>query len=140
MLIDTTGKTKTSDTALKWLIGTAILTALLAVPHGVLEGWHYGAESEERSLAIMLATMAGDTRYLCENLVYVAAFIFVGAKFFETRTTFAVTFDRVDADRLAIKGPDGDNVVWIGQRYGTPMEAQSVAAVLENRLRDAVKT
>ncbi len=135
MLVDTKGKQKTSDVALKGLIASVVIAALLAIPHGIFEGWVYNLR-EERGTAMMLSTFASDTRYLFEQLTFVAAFIYVGAKFFETRTTFAVTFDRVDASKISVKGPDGDNVVWIGQRYGTELEAQTVAATLENRLKE----
>lgn len=135
MLIDTLGKGKMSDTALKWLIGSVIVTALLAIPHGIFQGWVYEV-GENRASAEMLATFTADTRYLFEQLMYISAMIFVGAKFFETRTTFAVTFDRLDSKKISLKGPDDDNIVWIGQRYGTPLEAQTVAATLENRLKE----
>ncbi len=135
MLSDTIGKTKTSDTALKWLIGSIILAALLAIPHGIFEGWVYGLR-EDRGTAMMLSTFVSDTRYLFEQLTLVAALVYVGAKFFETRTTFGITFDRIDASKVSVKGPDGDNIVWIGQRYGTELEAQTVAATLENRLKE----
>ena|SRR5215469_7281150 len=126
-----------SDTAFRALIGIAITTALLAIPHGIFEGYFYGLDGN-RQLWIMLATWASDTRYLFENLLYVATLIFVGAKFFETRTTFAVTFDRLDSGKISVKGPDDENVVWIGQRYGTRTEAEVVAASLENRLKENV--
>jgi hypothetical protein len=135
MLIDTTGRKKLSDTALKWLVGTVLVSLLLAIPHGIFEGWVYGMR-EDLGLSMMLATFASDTRFTTEQLMYISALIFVGAKFFETRTTFAVTFDRVDSKKISVRGPDGDNIVWIGQRYGSELEAQSVAATLENRLKE----
>jgi hypothetical protein len=81
-------------------------------------------------------TFAGDTRFLFEQVMSIAALVFVAAKFFETRTTFAVTFDRVDAKKVSVRGPDGDNIVWIGQRYASELEAQTVAMTLENRLKE----
>jgi hypothetical protein len=127
---------KWSESALRALIGIAITTALLAIPHGVFEGYFYDL-SRNRQLWIMLATWTADTRYLFENLLYVATLIFVGAKFFETRTTFAVTFDRLDSGNIRVNGPDEDNIVWLGQRYNTQLEAQTVAASLENRLKES---
>jgi hypothetical protein len=124
-----------SDLAFKMLIGTTVVTALLAIPHGIFEGWSYGGE-HERGVSMMLMTFAGDTRFLFEQLMYLSALIFVAAKFFETRTTFAVTFDRVDAKKVSVRGPDGDNMVWIGQRYASELEAQTVAMTLENRLKE----
>ena len=36
-----------------------------------------------------------------------------------------------------MKGPDENNVVWIGQRYGSRLEAEAVAAVIEERLKSS---
>jgi hypothetical protein len=127
---------KLSDIALRWLIGAVIVAGVLALPHGFFEGWHYATRDGDRDLSVMIATTVGDTRFLAEQLMYVSALIFVGAKFFETRTTFAVTFDRVDVDKVRLRGPDDENIVWIGHRYGTRMEAETVAASLENRLKE----
>ncbi|HWD26534.1 MAG TPA: hypothetical protein VG387_05175 [Rhizomicrobium sp.] len=136
-MLDKLDNGKMSALAFHWLIGSAVVTFLLAFPHGFLQGWHYGEGAPERDRMIMLSTIVSDLRYFTEQLIYVSALIFVGAKFFETRTTFAVTFDRLDAAKISVKGPDGDNVVWIGQRYTTPLEAQSVADMLENRLKES---
>lgn len=128
-------KRKLSDTAWTAMIVAIVATALLVIPHGIFEGKAYDLDGD-RPLWMMLGTWSADARFVCEQLIYVSALIFVGAKFFETRTTFAVTFDRVDAAKISMRGPDEDNIVWIGQRYGTKMEAETVAATLENRLKE----
>jgi hypothetical protein len=78
-----------------------------------------------------------DFRYLCDQLVYSAVIFFVGAKFVETRTIFTVGFDKLDATKVSFKGPDDDNIVWIGHRYGSRLEAETVAAAIENRMKES---
>ena len=41
----------------------------------------------------------------------------------------------MDSARVHMKGPDDDNVVWIGHRYASHLEAQTVAAAIEERLK-----
>jgi hypothetical protein len=74
-------------------------------------------------------------RIMADDLMYVGALIFVGGKFFETRTIFTVGFDKTDAARIVMKGPSDDNIVWIGHKYGSRLEAESVAAMIESRLK-----
>lgn len=118
---------------LQLAIWSTVLAAALSVLHGVAYGLHY--TSANHGLWAMLETWFGDFRFLFEQLVYVGALVFVGAKFFETRTIFSVGFDKLDAAKIAMKGPDDDNVVWIGQRYTTRLEAEAVAAAIEDRLK-----
>jgi hypothetical protein len=73
------------------------------------------------------------------NIIYAATVLFVGAKFFETRTILTIGFDQLDANNVLIKDPDGDNVVWVGRRYGNKFEAEAVATSLRNRLEESRK-
>lgn len=116
---------------LRLAIGSAIVATLLSLAHGLLEypGLH------ESPWWLPIITWCVDMRYVIEQLIYVGAIVFVGAKFFETRTIFTVGFDRLDAAKVAMKGPDDDNVVWIGQRYPSRLEAETVAAAIEERLK-----
>jgi len=50
---------------------------------------------------------------------------------------FTIGFDKLDAAKIAIKGPDDDNVVWIGHRYGTRLEAEVVANAFAERLKES---
>jgi hypothetical protein len=81
-----------------------------------------------------------DFRYLAEQAIYAATIFFVGAKFFEMRTLFTVGFDKMDASKVKLKGPDDDNVVWVGYRYGNRMEADAIAAAFEERLKQSAAT
>jgi hypothetical protein len=78
-----------------------------------------------------------DFRYLAEQGVYAATIFLVGAKFIEMRTVFSIGFDRQDVAKIALQGPDDDNVVWIGHRYGTRIEAETVAAAFAERLKES---
>ena len=53
---------------------------------------------------------------------------------FETRTVFSIGFDRVDAAKMTVKGPDEDNIVWVGHRYNSSLEAEAIAAALNERI------
>jgi hypothetical protein len=136
MFIDTTGKGNWSARALTGLFATAALFIVLSVAHALLEmKLHPIIESNDT--ANVLIWLDNDIRTLCEQLVYVFAIIFVGAKFFETRTTFGVSFDRIDTAKMRLKGPDEENIVWIGHKYGNRAEAEAVAAIFENRLQES---
>ncbi len=87
----------------------------------------------------MLDAWCTDFRYLAEQLTFVGALIFVAGKFIETRSIFTVGFDRMDAAKVSMKGPDDDNIVWIGHRYGTRMEAETVASAIESRLKESAE-
>jgi hypothetical protein len=126
-----------SDVGLRTLIGAIIASVLLALADGVMRGPIAIGTAMDQRLVLMLTTWIVDFRYLADQAVYAATIFFVGAKFFETRTMLTVGFDKLDADKLVLKGPDGDNVVWIGRRYGTAMEAESVAAVFAERLKQS---
>lgn len=127
-----------SQVGLKLLIGALIATAILAVMDGVMRGpieATYFADSHFNYL--MIATWIVDFRYLTENAVEAAAIIFVGAKFFEQRTVLTIGFDKQDASKISLKGPDENNIVWIGHRYGTQMEAETVAEAFAERLKES---
>jgi hypothetical protein len=81
----------------------------------------------------------GHAEYLMIQLIYVAALVFVAAKFFEVRTIITVGFDRLDGAKVVLKGPDEQNVVWIGHRYGSKYEADAIAVALQNRLRESAE-
>jgi hypothetical protein len=129
-----------SAVGLSLAIWSTIVAVALALADGVFHGplsFRYGmSDIHDAALVSMFSTWTYDLRQTVDGLIYIGALLFIGAKFFETRTTFAVTFDRVDVSKIIVKGPDGDNIVWIGQRYGNELEAQTVAAALENRLKE----
>ncbi|MBU6297041.1 MAG: hypothetical protein KGJ79_17280 [Alphaproteobacteria bacterium] len=122
--------------ALKVVIGCIIGSLLTAIPHGIFEGHAYGSPAD-RAGWLTLATWCADLRYLFDQLIYAGVVLFVGAKFIETRSIFTIGFDKLDTDKVSISGPDEDNVDWIGRRYGTRLEAETVAATIENRLKES---
>ena len=88
-------------------------------------------------VSVMVFAWTRNFRYLFEQGIYAATLFWVGASLIETRTLLSVGFDRLDADAMAVKGPDEANTVWVGRRYKTRLEAEAVAAALDSRLRDA---
>jgi hypothetical protein len=128
---------KWSDVGLKAAIYSFVLAAFLSFAHGLLY-----ILSEQRpdthGVYMLLVYWCSDFRYLSEQLILAGILLFVGAKFVETRKLFTVGFDSVDAQHVRVKGPDDDNTVWVGHRYGSRTDAEAVAVAFENRLRDAI--
>jgi hypothetical protein len=133
MLVQVKPGRRWSDIALKGLVVSIIMAAALSIVHGLLRGpmaLSHGAGSQ----LSMFETWASDFRYLFETGMYVGTLLFVGAKFFELRTVFAIGFDTIDAERMTLKGPDENNIVWVGHRYRSALEAETIAAALKERL------
>ncbi len=119
-------------------LGSVAAVVLLSLVDGFLRG-ALAISLRDTSSAAMWGVWVYDFRYMFEQLMYVGAIVFVGAKFIETRTIFTVGFSKLDAGRVQLSGPDEDNIVWIGQRYDTALEAETVAAAIRARL-DGDKT
>ncbi|HEX4295121.1 MAG TPA: hypothetical protein VHZ29_13390 [Rhizomicrobium sp.] len=117
--------------ALQLTVVSIAMAALLGLLHGALEN----PALHNSSKWIMWVTWCSDFRYLFEQLIFTGSILLVGAKFFETRTIFTVGFDKTDAAKISMKGPDEDNIVWIGHKYGSRLEAETVAATIESRLK-----
>jgi hypothetical protein len=117
-------------------IGLAILDGIMKGP---IEAHQIAIGSSEngRTIFVMLSAWVVDFRYLAEQAIYAATIFFVGAKFFETRTVFTIGFDKMDAAKVKMKGPDEDNVVWVGYRYANRVEAETIAAAFEERLKQS---
>lgn len=125
-----------SDVGLRYLTLSIVMCVLLSVLDGVLRGMLGDGLSAYKTVR-MAIYWTSDFRNLFEQGIYAATVFFVGAKFFETRTVMTIGFDRADGRKVSVKGPDEDNVVWIGRRYESPHEAQTVASVLAGRLDTA---
>jgi hypothetical protein len=120
----------------------AIASVVMTFSLGLAEGLLYGAARIDEGTFTQMAMVRAwvtNFRYLFEQLIYVGALIFVGAKFIETRTILTVGFARLDADKMRLKGPDEDNVVWVGQRYGSKFEAEAMHAAMQNRMEESRK-
>jgi hypothetical protein len=85
----------------------------------------------------MFSTWCINLTLLSDQLIYVGALIFIAAKFFEGRTILTVGFDRLDTRKILVKGPDDENVVWIGSRYETSLEAEAIADTFRARLKES---
>ena len=125
---------------LRLAICATIASVFFALADGVFHGplsYRYatGTDFNHTLLLSMFGTWCYDLRIVSDQLMFVGVVLFIGAKFFETRTIFTVGFDKADAARVSMRGPDDDNVVWIGHKYGSRLEAESVAAMIQSRLR-----
>ena len=114
-------------------IASTVLTALLSIADAIFRADAHTLEANPATTALY-GTLAYDFRFLFEQLIYVGAIVFVGAKFFETRTILTVGFDKLDSDTMRLRGPDDDNVVWVGQHYRTRLEAEAMASALQSRM------
>ncbi len=132
-----------SNVGLRVLVFSIIAAVALALADGVMKGpvenslIMAGRDPKSASVFVMLSTWVVDFRYLAEQAVYAATVFFVGAKFIETRTTFTVGFDKADSTKISFKGPDENNVVWIGHRYANLLEAEAVAEAFAERLKES---
>ena len=116
------------------------LSIVMSVLISVLDGVIHGSPREDllaNSFLRMATYWVTDFRYLFENGIYASVLLFVGAKVFETRTLMSIGYDSIDAGKVAVKGPDDDNGVWLGRRYASPHEAQVVAAAFAERMGEA---
>jgi hypothetical protein len=125
-----------SELGVRVLIGAVVASVVLAILDGILRGKLYGA-GENRAALEMMATWALDFRYLADQAIYAATIFIVGAKFIEMRTVITIGFDKLDAGKVIVKGPDESNIVWLGHRYGTRFEAEAVASAIGERLKES---
>ncbi|HEX4159716.1 MAG TPA: hypothetical protein VHY79_14710 [Rhizomicrobium sp.] len=126
---------KGSELRIRLLIGAVIASVVLAILDGILREKLYSAGAD-RPLIEMITTRVMDFRFLADQAIYAATVFTVGAKFIEMRTVITIGFDKLNAGKMVVKGPDEDNIVWIGHRYGTQFEAQAVASVIGERLKE----
>ncbi len=118
------------------LIGSLVGMIALSIADGLIRGYAVQHMASSDSLTTW-TTWIVDFRYCFENGIWAATVFFIGAKFLETRTVLSVSFDRLDAKRIAVRGPDENNVVWIGRKFESPLEAQAVADTLAERLKQS---
>jgi hypothetical protein len=122
-------------TALIWAV---VASVALAILDGILRGpLELAGFASARGTLLMLVTWVVDFRYLADQAIYASTIFFVGAKFFETRSIFAIGFDKLDTAKISLEGPDENNIVWIGHRYGTRLEAETVANAFAERLKES---
>jgi len=97
--------------------------ALVATPHS--------------HLLIMTRIWVADLRFLAEQLIYASTILFIGAKFFEQRTTLSVGFDKADSASMAVKGPDENGYIWVGKKYANRAEGETAVAALRSGIMQA---
>ncbi len=124
-----------SELGIRVLIGAVIAAVFLALMEGLFRGELLF--SDHRVLWQVLSTWAFDLRSVADVGIEAAVIFIVGSKFIETKTMLTIGFDKLDAARIAVKGPDEENTVWVGHRYGTRYEADVVADLLAERLKES---
>ncbi len=135
MIADGNVQRKWSDVARLVLFGCIAGSIGLAVVDALL---HTPSVAEPATGAILgFRTLVIDFHFLCDQGVYAAIILLVGAKFFETRTVITIAFDKLDAAKMHLKGPDSDNIVWVGRKYGSAIEAEAVSAAMQSRLQES---
>ena len=128
-----------SEIGIRVLIVSIVASVVLALLDGFLKGPILLEYSDRHGSVVMFYTWAADFRYLADQAIYAATIFVVGAKFIETRTILTIGFDKLDATKIKLKGPDEDNIVWIGRRYGTQLEAQAIAETFAERLKESAQ-
>lgn len=136
MLTTLSDRRNWSRSGLSLLIGATVAAVALTLLDGILRGPVALYTSSHGSVE-MFATWAYGLRPIAEELMFAGTLIFVGGRFFETRTIFTVGFDKSDPAKISMKGPDENNVVWIGHKYGSRLEAQTIAETIESRLKES---
>ena len=133
-----TGQGRWSERGLRFLKLSIVMCILLSVLDGVLRGV---AKDELAGSAFvkMAIIWVYDFRNAFEEGILASVLLFVGAKIFETRTLMSIGYDTVDASKIAVKGPDDNNIVWVGRRYGSSYEAEVVATAFAERIGAADK-
>ncbi len=115
---------------------TMIVSVVLSVLLSVGEALLYWLSRQEPSNTVLPAVhlMVNDFRFLTEQLVYAAAILFVGSRFFEQRTLITIAFDRPDSEKMAVSGPDENGFIWIGRKYASRIEGETAVAALKTRI------
>lgn len=120
-----------------WALNAFVVCVVMAVALSVADGLVRASPRPDIYTQTVLVTCVSDFRFLFEQGIYASTIFWVGARFVETRTILTVGFDRIDAARISVTGPDPDNVVWIGRRYGDRLEAEAVVGAIQERLRQS---
>lgn len=136
MLILSKPKSLSRKALIAFLAAIGIELVLIVI-EGLIQNGTYGrAIAGEPGYFIMLTSWISNLRYLFSNLTLSSAILFVGLVFLETRSTLSIGFDKLDAATISVRGPDDENIVWVGQRYRSELEAKAVAEALTYKLQE----
>jgi len=125
-----------SDKGLSLAIWATLASVFLALAEGILRGPIGYAHVSAASVSMFFYWCYG-LRNVTETLIYAGTIVFIGGKFLENRTTLTLGFETLDSSQISLKGPDDNNIVWVGHRYGTRLEAEAIAATIESRLKES---
>lgn len=127
-------KTSWGRLGLHLLVWSSFAAAALALLEGIVRGPVAYSRIEPGAVA-MFAYWCYGLRGVSETLMSAGALVYAAGKFLETRTTFSVGFS--DAKDVRAKGPDDDDVVWIGHKYASHLEAEAAADAIRKRIGGA---
>jgi hypothetical protein len=125
-------RTDWSRRALTGMVISFIACILLAVGDGFAADAWMAAPHDHR--LTILRTLITDFRYLAEQIIYASTVLFIGAKFFEQRTVISIGFDKPDAGKMAVMGPDENGFIWVGRKYASRIEGESAVSELKTRI------
>jgi len=112
------------------------MSFIASVGLGVGDGFASDAwlNAPHNHMLTMIKTWIADFRFLSDQVLYGSIILFVGARFFEARAVLSIGFDRVDATRMAVHGPDKEGFIWVGRKYDSHAEGAAVVAALRGRI------
>jgi hypothetical protein len=121
-----------SQRAMITMIVAVILSVLLSLGEGLV--YWLSLQAPKNGTLLVAHLMVNDFRFLAEQVMYAAAILFVGSRFFEQRTLITIAFDRPDSGKMAVMGPDENGFIWIGRKYPSRIEGETAVAALKSRI------
>jgi hypothetical protein len=76
---------------------------------------------------------------LGSTMVWVGAILYGIGRIFESGFVTLVGFERTPPSKLIVRGPDENNVVWIGNPYHNIVDAEAAARAFSDRLGSAAQ-
>jgi hypothetical protein len=122
-----------SQRAMIAMIVAVVLSVLLSLAEGLVVYW-LSLQATNNGPLLVARVLVNDIRFLAEQVMYAAAILFVGSRFFEQRTLITIAFDRPDSDKMAVKGPDENGFIWVGRKYTSRIEGETAVAALKTRI------
>jgi hypothetical protein len=121
-----------SQRAMITMIVAVVLSVLLSLGEGLV--YWLSLQAPKSGVLLVIHLLVNDFRFLAEQVMYAAAILFVGSRFFEQRTLITIAFDRPDSDKMVVSGPDEDGFIWVGRKYASRIEGETAAAAMRSRI------
>jgi hypothetical protein len=127
-----------SRLAIVGMITSFLICIALSIADGVV--YDASVQAKPSRWLVMSRIWIVDLRFVFEQVIYAATILFIGARFFEQRTLISVGIDRQDIGKMSVMGPDDNNILWIGRKYASRVEADTAASALRSRLMQSSET